>query len=197
MSTARNTANDGAPLRVAVIIGSTREGRAGAAIAEWFADQIRRRDDYELDLVDLAEEPLPVVLPDSDTVPEPVASLGRRLAAADAFVIVTPEYNHGYPASLKNAIDWFYDEWSAKPVAFVSYAGRSQGLRSVEQLRQVFVEVHAMTTRDGVSIDLGRVDEHGRPTEAGIDGAAKLTLDGLAWWGRALREARTAHPYTA
>ncbi|RNL85569.1 NADPH-dependent FMN reductase [Halostreptopolyspora alba] len=197
MSTARETTGDETPLRVAVIIGSVREGRAGTAIAEWFTGQVRRRDDYELDLVDLAEEPLPVVLPDSDTVPEPVTNLSRRLAAADAFVIVTPEYNHGYPASLKNAIDWFYDEWSAKPVAFVSYAGRSQGIRSVEQLRQVFVEVHAMTTRDGVSIDLERVDEHGWPTEAGIDGAAKLALDELAWWGRALREARAVHPYTA
>ncbi len=196
MSSTQHTDSRNSPLRVAVIVGSTREGRAGAAIADWFASMVRPRGDFELDLVDLAEERLPVVLPDDSAPPAPVVALGTRLAEADAFVVITPEYNHGYPASLKNAIDWYMEEWSAKPVAFVSYGGQGRGLLSVEQLRQVFAETHAMTTRDGVAIDLSEVDENGWPTSPGVDGAAKLLLDELAWWAHALRNARTAHPYT-
>ena len=184
-------------LRIAVVIGSTRQGRAGEPIARWFVDQVSARDDIELDLIDLAEADVPHVMPDFDdeTLPDSVEALGARLDAADGFVVVTPEYNHSFPASLKNAIDWFHDEWHAKPVAFVSYGGMGRGFRAVEQLRQVLVELHAMTTRDGVSIDLDEVDDHGRPTSDGIEGAAKLMVDQLIWWATALRAARDARPY--
>ena len=83
--------------------------------------------------------------------PEPVAALAPRLAGADAFVIVTPEYNHSFPAVLKNAIDWYHGEWSRKPVAFVSYGGVSGGLRAVQQLRHVFIELSAVPIRDTIS----------------------------------------------
>jgi NAD(P)H-dependent FMN reductase len=184
-------------LRIAAIIGSTRQGRAGKPIADWFLTQARDHADIGIDLIDLAEVQLPVVLPDYDVtaLPEQVTALGERLAAADGFVVITPEYNHAYPAALKNAIDWFYEEWNAKPIAFVSYGGMSQGIRAVEQLRQVFVELHAMTTRDGVSINLDQTDERGWPNSSGVDGAAKLMLDQLVWWARALHQARAAHPY--
>ncbi len=80
-----------------------------------------------------------------------MTALTRRLAQSDAFVIVTPEYDHGYPAALKFLIDSIYDPWQAKPVAFVSYGGISGGLRAVEQLRLVFAELHAVAIRDSVS----------------------------------------------
>lgn len=118
-----------------------------------------------------------------------------RLAHADAFVVVTPEYNHGYPAPLKAAIDAAHAEWQAKPVGFVSYGGMSGGLRAVEQLRVVFAEVHATTVRDCVSLHNPWSDPDA--TLAGAEVAAKLLVDRVVWWGYALRRAREAWPYTA
>ncbi|QBI19605.1 NADPH-dependent oxidoreductase [Egibacter rhizosphaerae] len=187
------------PLRLGVIIGSTRQGRAGRPIADWLVAHAQPRTDYDVDLIDLAETALPTLLPDFDVeqLPEPVVSLGERLSAADAFVVVTPEYNHSFPAALKNAIDWYHEEWHAKPVGFVSYGGRAEGARAVEQLRQVFPELHATTIRDVVGIDLDMVDGRGWPVSPGCDGAAKIVLDQLAWWAQALRTARMREPYRA
>jgi len=178
-------------LRVALITGSTREGRFGPVTARWFAGRAALRDDLDVDAIDLVEADLPAVLPQH---PDPAAQrYVDRIGRADAFVVVTPEYNHGYPASLKQAIDLPHAEWRAKPVGFVSYGGISGGLRAVEQLRQVFAEVHATTVRDTVSFhnfwelfdDAGQLrDPHGP------DEAATVMLDQLVWWGRALRSAR-------
>ena len=124
----------------------------------------------------------------------------QRLAAADAFVVVTPEYNRSFPASLKNAIDWHFKEWRAKPVGFVSYGGMSGGLRAVEHLRQVFVELHAVTVRDAVSFHgvWGLFDTDGQPKDAaGCRTAATAMLDQFTWWGQALRDARERRPYAA
>ncbi|MGH6894470.1 MAG: NADPH-dependent FMN reductase, partial [Dongiaceae bacterium] len=106
-------------LNLAIIIGSTREGRFGDTVGRWFAAEAAGRSDFSVDLIDLAEIRLPAAHPARPT-PE-IAAFRARLAAADAFVIVTPEYNHSFPASLKHAIDQAYAEWMAKPVAFVSY----------------------------------------------------------------------------
>ena len=184
------------PLRVAVIIGSTRQGRAGAAITRWFLTQAQHRDDFDIDVIDLLDVALPARHPEGPT-PE-LAAYGARLDRADAFVVVTPEYNHGIPASLKHAIDCARREWYAKPVGFVSYGGIAQGLRAVEQLRLVFAELHAVTLRDGVSINIfdGGVDDNGWVRDTGSAGnAAKTLLDQLEWWATALRDARTARPY--
>lgn len=187
------------PLRIAVIIGSTRQGRAGEPIARWLADQLASRADLDVDLVDLAETAVPHVLPafDIEVMPPEVDALSARLNAADGFVVVTPEYNHSVPAALKNAVDWFYEEWNAKPIAFVSYGGISRGFRAVEHLRQVFVELHAMTTRDGLGIDLDEVDDHGKPVSPGCEEAVKQMTDQLLWWATALRQARAERPYVA
>nr|WP_119731581.1 NAD(P)H-dependent oxidoreductase [Thermomonospora amylolytica] len=190
---------DTAPLRTVMIIGSTRRGRFGSTVARWFAEQAGQRTDMTLDVIDLSTAGLPDTLVDEgDDLPAPVRALAPRLDAADAFVIVTPEYNHSFPAPLKTAIDWFVDEWRAKPVGFVSYGGMSGGLRAVEQLRLVFSELHAMTVRDTVSFHSCRdkFDDAGRPVDAaGCDAAAKGLLDQLAWWAHALRDARAARPY--
>jgi NAD(P)H-dependent FMN reductase len=180
-------------LQLAIIIGSTREGRWGDKVAHWFADEARRRADLLVDVVDLAEVDIPAVLAMRHT-PE-VQAYAERIDRADAFVVVTPEYNHSYPASLKQAIDVLNAPWRRKPVAFVSYGGLSGGLRAVEHLRQVFAELHATTIRETVSLhrhpllfdESGALVEPSGPTEA-----AKVMLDDLVWWASALRTARDA-----
>ncbi|WP_343238498.1 NAD(P)H-dependent oxidoreductase [Streptomyces sp. SID13031] len=106
-------------------------------MAEWFAREVESRDEFKLDLIDLDRTPL--------------ADLPARIDEADAFVIVCPEYNHGYPGDLKTAIDAVRRPWYAKPVSFIVYGGRSGGLRAAEQLRQVFGELHAVTIRETLS----------------------------------------------
>ena len=186
------------PLQLAIIIGSTREGRFADVVAEWFVTQARLRDDFVLDVIDLADVDLPAVYPQQ---PSPaVEAFCERIGRADAFVVVTPEYNHGYPASLKQAIDIPHREWQAKPVAFVSYGGMSGGLRAVEQLRQVFAELHAVTVRDTVSFHrvFQLFDQAGEPADPdGCNTAAQAMLDQLVWWATALRAARAAQPYAA
>ncbi|MGW8765728.1 NADPH-dependent FMN reductase [Streptomyces sp. NPDC055815] len=193
------------PLRLAVIQGSTREGRLGPTVAHWLAGHATDRPDLAVDVIDLAETPLPTVFPHLGQAPADEADLALlravspRLAAADAFVVVTPEYNHSYPASLKNAIDWHNKEWHAKPVAFVSYGGFSAGLRAVEHLRGVFAELHAVTLRESVGLAgvWGQFDAEGKAVDPGADTAAKAMLERLVWWADALREARAKKPYGA
>ncbi len=180
-------------LRVALIIGSTRQGRAGGRIGRWFAGQARLRADIETDVLDLAGYDFPA------RYPEEATPQMRRFAAAvgraDAFVVVTPEYNRSFPASLKQAIDYAYDEWHAKPVGFVTYGSGSLGLHAAEALRPVFTELHAVTVRNGVGLDL-LAGEPERPGGGEARArAARTLLDQLVWWGRALREARAQWPY--
>ncbi|MPY96206.1 MAG: NADPH-dependent FMN reductase [Acidimicrobiia bacterium] len=186
------------PFHLAVLVGSTREGRFGPTVARWFVSEASQRGDATIDVIDLADLELPVAHP---ARPDPgVAGLAQRIGRADGIVVVTPEYNHGYPASLKHAIDLLHAEWQAKPVGFVSYGGRAGGLRAVEQLRQVFAELHAMTVRDAVSFHLAwaSFDNAGEPLDAaGSAAAAKAMLDQLAWWAVALRAGREARPYAA
>jgi len=191
-----------ASIRVAVIVGSVREGRFGPVVADWLAGVADAHGGFEVDVVDLAEPDLPLVMPafgatPSATVVAAVAKVAPRLEAADAFVVVTPEYNHSYPASLKNAIDWHQPEWRAKPVAFVSYGGISGGLRAVEHLRAVFAELHAVTIRETVSFHgaQARFGDDGLPNDDAAGVAAKAMLDQLGWWARSLTEARAARPY--
>lgn len=208
MSVTSNEAVNGsetgeAPLRVAVVVGSVREGRQGRAVADWFLGVAAGDPGLDLDVIDLADVDLPLVLPGWGGKPGPetaavLRGISPRLAAADAFVVVTPEYNHSFPASLKNVIDWHYTQWQAKPVGFVSYGGLGGGLRAVEQLRLVFAELHAVTVRDSVSLHgpWSGLGEDGAPRDAEVcAGAAKGMLGQLAWWGRALRTARAERPY--
>ncbi|MGW6378423.1 NADPH-dependent FMN reductase [Rhodococcus sp. NPDC055112] len=186
------------PLRLVVITGSTRDGRFGPTVTSWFTGLASSISAMDLDVVDLADIELPVAHPAWGAQPSAaVAGLGVRLEAADAFVIVTPEYNHSFPAVLKNAIDLFRGEWRAKPVGFVSYGGQGGGLRAVEQLRLVFAELHATSVRDSVSFHgASAVFDGGRPVEPAISNSAGVNmLEQLEWWGSALRSAREARPY--
>lgn len=182
-----------APIRLVVIIGSVRTGRFGPTAARWYAGAVADRDDVTVDVIDLLEADLSPRLDGDRSGP-----LRTRLHAADAVVVVTPEYNHSYPAGLKTAIDSFHAEWQAKPVGFVSYGGLSGGQRAVEHLRPVFIELHAAPVRDAVSFHRfwEQFDESGRLRDGtDAEAAAKVLTDQLVWWGRALRDARARRPY--
>ena len=186
-----------APLRVAILIGSIRTGRFGPTPAHWIADQAAQRDDLVVDVIDLADHACPPVLHD-DAPPASVQALGHRLERAEAFIVVTPVYNRGYPASVKNAIDWFYAEWQLKPVGFVSYGGRTGGLQSIDALRGVFTEFHAVTLRDTITFanHEDHFDDRGHPIDVELTSRLAATLlDQLAWWGLSLRDARQRRHY--
>ncbi|MBO4209613.1 NADPH-dependent FMN reductase [Micromonospora echinofusca] len=187
-------------IRLALVVGSTREGRFGPTVARWFARRAEQFGRYDVDVVDLVETPVPADLTGrpGPTEQRALAAVTPRLAAADAFVLVTPEYNHSFPGALKNLIDWHSVEWHARPVGFVSYGGLSGGLRAVEQLRPVLAEVHAVTVRETVSFHgfWDRFGADGEPTDPGpCNAAADKLLAQLAWWSDALREARARSPY--
>ncbi|WP_329277188.1 NADPH-dependent FMN reductase [Streptomyces sp. NBC_01451] len=187
------------PVRVTVVVGSNREGRFGPVVADWLLSRIGDHDDLVAEVVDVAATAaLPTTFASDEDAKTQLAAITPKLASADAFIVLTPEYNHSYPAGLKNLIDWHYTEWQAKPVAFVSYGGVSGGLRAVEHLRQVFAELHATTVRDTVSFHNAGAsfDEEGQPRDpSGPDAAARTMLGQVVWWGRTLREGRAARAY--
>ena len=186
------------PIHLAIILASTRSGRFADTVVRWFSAEADGQGGSRTEVIDLADHPLPLALP-SQVTPE-IERLSERLSRADGFVVVTPEYNHSFPAPLKQAIDVTYDEWHAKPVGFVSYGGISGGLRAVEQLRQVFAEMHAVTVRDTVSFHGASAcfDETGTPRDPeGPSVAAKQLLRQITWWAHALRDARLREPYAA
>ncbi|MEU9125063.1 NAD(P)H-dependent oxidoreductase [Streptomyces sp. NPDC048506] len=182
------------PYRLAVIIASTREGRFAPVIANWFTRHAERHPQIALDVVDL-DVVRPYALRHGT---EEYESYAKRIDEADAFVVITPEYNHSFPAPLKHAVDLLHSQWQAKPVGFVSYGGISGGLRAVEQLRLVFAELHATTVRETVSFALAGAlfDDAGRLHDpAPAAKAADALLKQLSWWAVALREARATRPY--
>ncbi len=179
------------PLSIATIIASTRDGRFGPTVARWFESVATTRDDIELDVIDLVDADLPA------HGTHELGAAGRafvqRLDEADAYVVITPEYNHSFPAVLKQAIDVSGRVWSRKPGACVSYGGLSGGLRAVEHLRTVFAEARAATIRETVSFHQLPFDDAGQPLDvATAEAAATTMLDDLVWWGDALRTAREA-----
>jgi NAD(P)H-dependent FMN reductase len=184
------------PLKVTVLVGSMRDGRLAPQIAGWFVDQAQQRADMVFDVVDITDHPLPASLDDTH---EATLRLRPRLLAADAFVMVVPEYNRSIPGPLKTIIDSYNKEWEAKPVGFVSYGlSMAGGVRAVEHLRQIFAEFHAVGMKDVVTFP--RVLEHFSeetfaPDPAASGAAVKIMLDQLAWWATALREAKVKHPY--
>ncbi|WP_285735155.1 NAD(P)H-dependent oxidoreductase [Nocardiopsis sp. ATB16-24] len=188
------------PLSLSIIIGSVRSGRFGSRVGNWFAGQAANRTDLKVDIIDLIDHTLPLTLPNwGEEPPEPartvVARLSERLQAADAFVVITPEYNHSYPASLKNLIDWYRREWVAKPIGLVSYGGVGGGIRASEHLRQVFAEMHAMTVRETLSFHNAWNDFDAGAAPEGAETAANTLLNQLVWWADVLREARSRRPY--
>ncbi len=191
-------------IRIATIVGSNRSGRFAPVVRDWFASKVADHQEIVHDIIDLAETPLPSILPAfresiSTHDEQLLKAVSPRLAAADGFVVITPEYNHSYPGALKTAIDWHNAEWRAKPVGFVSYGGISGGLRAVEHLRLVFAELHAVTIRNTVSFANAwdKFALEGPPLNTGAEEAANLLLQQLTWWARLLKDGKARQPYVS
>jgi len=186
---------------ISVIVGSTRQGRFSEKPAQWIFKHLKQRD-VDARLLDLRDFPMPFF--DS---PMPPAMPGRppyenevvrkwtaAIGASDGFIFVTPEYNYGAPAVLKNAIDWVYPEWHRKAAAFVSFGGVG-GARSVQQLRETAIELQLAPIRSSVHIPVATLMAHfqGGDVDKGLaelETAAKVMLDDLIWWTGALKAAR-------
>ncbi|MEU0948211.1 NAD(P)H-dependent oxidoreductase [Streptomyces canus] len=190
--------------KLVVVVGSVREGRFGPVVASWVAEQAAAHGGFEVVVVDLAGIDVPLSLPAvspkyaGDDYPRPagMAPLTSALQSADAFIVITPEYNHSYPASLKAAIDWHFTQWTAKPVAFVSYGGAAGGRHAVLHLENVLTELHAVTVRDGLAFPrYFTAWQDGRPLDPEAPGYAKTLLEQLFWWAGALHSARGTTPY--
>jgi NAD(P)H-dependent FMN reductase len=184
-------------LHVAIILGSTRPGRNGEGVAKWVYDIARHRTDATFEIIDLKEVDLPLLdepLPPSlGQYSQPhTKAWAAKIASFDAFVFVTPEYNHGIPAALKNAIDFLFREWNHKVAGFVSYGGHANGARAVEQLRLVMAELHVATVRSQVLLSLFSDFENFSVFKPDGRREAALTtmLDEILAWGGALRTLR-------
>jgi NAD(P)H-dependent FMN reductase len=183
-----------------VIIGSTRPGRAGLPIAEWFLARARAHGAFDVQVADLAEIDLPLL--DEPNHPrlrqylhDHTKGWSEIVDATDAFVIVTPEYNYGYPAAIKNAIDYLHEEWKYKPVGFVSYGGIAAGTRAVQQLKQVVTTLKMLPVFESVNIPFHSqfIDEEGQVQANEImEQAADAMLDELLRTEAALRPLREA-----
>jgi NAD(P)H-dependent FMN reductase len=181
-----------------VIIGSTRPGRAGLPIAEWFTALARAFGAFDVHVADLAELDLPLL--DEPNHPRLRRYLHQHtkdwseiVDATDAFVIVTPEYNYGYPATIKNAIDYLHEEWKYKPVGFVSYGGIAAGTRAVQQLKQVVTTLKMLPVFESVNIPFHAqfIDEEGQVQANEImEQAADAMLNELVRTEAALRPLR-------
>ena len=184
-------------LKVAIILGSTRPGRNGGTVSQWIYETAKKRSDAEFELVDISDYNLPLL-------DEPIPPLmdqyskdhTKRWAAKidlfDAFVFVTPEYNHGIPGALKNAIDFLFKEWNNKVAGFVSY-GSAGGVRAVEQLRLVMAEVRIATVRSQVHLSLFTDFENFSKFKPASfhEKSANTMLDEVIDWGEALKQVRT------
>jgi NAD(P)H-dependent FMN reductase len=189
---------------ISVITGSTRANRFSEKPAAWILGHLQKQPDVDARLLDLRDfpmpffdEPLPPGMPGRAPYENPVVrKWTAAVAASDAFVFVTPEYNYGTSAVLKNAIDWVYPEWNRKAAAFVSY-GSASGVRAVQQLRESAIELQMAPSRFSVHLAASTLWKHfqGGDVAAGLaeaDGAAATMIADLLWWTEALRTARAA-----
>jgi NAD(P)H-dependent FMN reductase len=191
--------------RIQAIMGTDREGRFSEKAAAWIADRLAERTDIELELLDLREFPMPFydqAVPPAygrREYPPEVARWAATVEQADGYIAITAEYNHGYPAVLKNAFDHAFPEFNRKPIAFVGY-GNVGGARAIEQLRLVTVELEMAPLRHAVHIlpDVMRpIREAGDAFDvelfAPLDGRLETLVADLRWWADALRRARALH----
>jgi NAD(P)H-dependent FMN reductase len=188
-------------LKVKVIIGSTRQGRFSDKPAAWIAGLAKQRQEFEVELLDLRDHPLPFyddamppsMVKDGAYANPEVKKWAEKIGEADAFIIVTPEYNRGPAAVLKNALDSVSREWNNKPVAFVAH-GSTLGVRAIEQLRMNAIELRMAPTRDIVALPGSWTFADGGTKDGAFaehDAAGNTMLDTLTWWAQALKVARS------
>jgi NAD(P)H-dependent FMN reductase len=179
------------------ILGSTRQGRFGDSVANWFAQLAHGRDDLTFELIDLRDWPLPFfdspASPASGKIAAEARAWSEKIAAGDGYVIITPEYNRGYPAVLKNAIDYLFHDWSNKPLGLVGYGGSAGGARALQQLRIVAMEVGMAPVRTEVNVVFARrqFDEAGKMTNEVHERNATQMLDQVVQWAGAMRVLRS------
>ena len=187
-----------APLKIAVLLGSTRPGRRADAIGDWVMQRAVRREHAKFELVDLADQALPLLdepepaIHGSYTQPH-TRAWSERIAGFDGYLFVTPEYNRSIPAALKNAIDYLYAEWGNKAAGIVSYGVDAGGARAAEHLRGVLGELHVADVRTTVALSL-MTEFRGGAVDAPPHQVRKLEtlLDQLLSWSAALRTVRRA-----
>ena len=193
--------NQESKINLKIIIGSTRQNRFSEYPAQWLYEQAKKLVDTEVELLDLRDYPLPFfneplspAMAKGDHANEIATRWAEKIAEADGYIIVTPEYNHGYPAVLKNALDYIYNEWNNKPIGFMSYGG-AEGARAVEQLRQIAIELQMAPIRNAIHIPnfwllfdaAGQV----KPGAfASLTENAEKLFNQLSWWAKALKTAR-------
>lgn len=190
-------------LNVKVIVGSTREGRFSEKVLPWVSVELDKNENISYEILDLRDWKMPYFdyamspanITDGQYPNEIATKFGKKIKEADAFLIIAPEYNHGYSAVLKNALDAVYAEWNKKAVGFVSY-GSVGGGRAVEQMRQVAIELQMAPIRNAVHIQApwNLLDESGNLKEGALDDYSHSligTIEQLVWWGSALKEARS------
>ena len=189
-----------------IIVGSTRDARAAEPVAQWVHQRATEHGGFDVTLLDLRDWQLPMFAETLATIgdfSDPTYSdpIVRRwnqtIAEGDAFIFITPEYNHSFPAVLKNAIDSVFVSWAFrnKPAAFVAYSGGPVGgARAVEQLALVTIEAEMVPLRNTVLIPAvhAAFDDYARPTNPQTDVALEILLEDLAWWGEATVAARSA-----
>jgi len=184
---------------IQVINSTTREGRFSEKVAAWTLDRLRAWDRFDVELVDLRDFDIPYFEGVAPARAPRIYSndhherLGTVIDRADGFVVLTAEYNHGYPAVLKSAMDWTFVEWHRKPMSFIGW-GQVGGARAVEQLRLVAVEFEVAPLRHAVHV-LPDVLLKARETDdigvfASLDPRLEKLADDLAWWAEALADAR-------
>lgn len=186
-------------IKIQVIMGSTRQGRFVEQPARWIFDLLKEKEDVEAELIDLRDWSLPffdepvspsmMLTMKKDYTNELAKKWAKKVGEADGYIIVTPEYNHGYPAVLKNAMDYVYNEWNNKPVAFLSYGGVSGGTRAVQQLRQVVIELQMVPIRNGIHIPMywTQLDEQGKLIMENHKEGAENLLKQLISWAKSLK----------
>jgi NAD(P)H-dependent FMN reductase len=184
-------------LKIGIILGSTRPGRNGEAVATWVHEHARGRQDAQFELIDLQSFNLPLL---DEPVPPSMGQYSKdhtkrwaaKIAELDAFIFVTPEYNHSTSGALKNAIDFLYAEWNNKAAGFVSY-GSAGGARAVEHLRLIMAEVQIATVRAQVMFSLFTDFENFSTFKPGPqhEGMLKTLIDQVVAWGNAMRTVRS------
>ena len=186
-------------VKIAVILGSTRPGRNGEAVANWVYDIANTRTDAEFELVDIQDYNLPLL---DEPVPPSLGKYSKlhtrtwssKIASFDGFVFVTPEYNHSTSAALKNAIDFLFAEWNNKAAGFVSY-GSAMGVRAVEHLRLIMAELMIADVRAQVMLSLATDFENYSAFKpaAGKDKQVTTMLDQVIEWSEAMKSVREHH----
>jgi NAD(P)H-dependent FMN reductase len=187
-------------MKLGVILGSIREIRRGGRVAKWLMPQLAQFKDFETELLDLQDYPLPFFNESNSPMGlggnysnEVAMRWSAKVAEMDAFIMVTPEYNHGPSAVLKNALDWLYPEWNRKPVAFISYSPNAVGgVRAVEQLRQNVIELQMAAIAQAIHINyvLETLDEDGTLLKGHFNERLVSLMQDLSWWAEALKVAR-------